>query len=53
MTLVNIINIRHSFFLSNVINLELFDDKQLFNNVTYAPIPKILLNIFNSKMTLI
>ena len=40
MTLVKIINIRHSFFLPNVINLELFDDKQLFNDVTYVPIPK-------------
>ena len=40
MTTVKIINIRHSFFLPRIINLELLDDKQLFDDVTYTPVPK-------------
>jgi len=39
MTTVKIINIRHSFFLPRIINLELLDDKQLFDDVTYTPVP--------------
>ena len=40
MTTVKIINIRHSFFLPKIINLELLDDKQLFDDFIYTPVPK-------------
>ena len=40
MTIVKIFNVRHSFFLPNIINLELFDDKQLFGDDVHTPIPK-------------